>query len=76
MKTSLSKAFGLLTGGQSIDVEGITGALDLDPTRAAPSPDVNITCAEKSPQTKKTIRFKPSGFYIEGGQGKGAVACE
>jgi hypothetical protein len=72
----LSNAFGLLGSGQAIDVEGITGALDLDPRRAAPSPDVNITCAEKSPQTKKTIRFKPSGFYLEGGQGKGTISCD
>lgn len=72
----LTKAFGILSAGQGIDVEGITGDLDLDSKRAAPSPDVNITCAEKSPQTNKTIRFKPSGFYIQSGQGQGAVNCQ
>jgi len=72
----LSKAFSVLAGGQGIDVEGLTGDLDLDARRAAPSPDVNITCAEKSPQTQKTIRFKPSGFFVQGGVGQGTTNCQ
>ena len=58
----LSKGLGVLAAGsgQGIDFEGITGRLDLDPKRASPSPDVNITCPEKSTKTGKTIRFKPA----------------
>lgn len=37
----LTKAFGALVAGQGVDVEGITGALDLDSKRAAPSPDLD-----------------------------------
>ncbi len=72
----LSKALGLLNSGQGIDVDGVSGNMDLDPRTGFPAYNVEFTCPDApDPATGRVLRFKKSGFYAEGGAGKGALAC-
>jgi hypothetical protein len=57
-------AFGELTAGNGIDIEGLSGTMDFDVKLAAPQYGLEITCANVDPTTKKTVGMKGSGFHI------------
>lgn len=65
----ISKTFGLLTTGQGVDLEGMTGNLDFDTTSGAPTYDLEMMCPD-APSGKAT-RMKPSGFYYTSSQSRG-----
>lgn len=72
----ISKAFGLLNSGQGIDLDGISGTMNLDPRTGAPAPDydIDLTCPALDQASGRITRFKASGFFTVGGVGSGAAA--
>lgn len=72
----ISKAFGLLNSGQGIDLDGISGTMNLDPRNGSPTPDydIDLTCPALDTASGRITRFKASGFFTQAGVGTGAVA--
>jgi hypothetical protein len=71
----MAKAVGALGSGQGIDLQGISGDLNLDPVTGETKYDTVVACPFRDPVTNKTVAFGPSGFYTENGVGKGAPVC-
>lgn len=72
----ITKAFGLLQSGQGIDLDGLSGDMNLDPRTGFTNYDIGIVCPEI--RDGHTFRFKDSGFSTLNGVGqqKGTFACE
>jgi hypothetical protein len=73
----LPKALGILGSGQGIDLEGLSGNMNLDPADGTLKYDLDVTCPVLDPVTRKIVTFRPSGFYVPAatGQGVGTLAC-
>jgi hypothetical protein len=70
----ISKAFSQLGSGAGIQLQGLSGNMDMDPRTGFTTYDVEMSC----PRVKdgKVIAFGPSGFYTEKGTPVGNVeAC-
>ncbi len=74
----ISKAFQLLQSGQGIDLDGLSGDMNVDPRTGFTNYDIEINCPEK--KDGHTVRFQPSGFYTLNGVGQlpagGNLSCE
>jgi hypothetical protein len=74
----VNKAFSLLNSGQTIDLAGLSGAMNLDPRTGIPGPDydIDMLCPELDPQSNRISRFKDSKFFTKDQKGQGApVNC-
>lgn len=71
----ITKAFGLLQSGQGIDLDGLSGDMDVDTRTGFTNYDIDVVCPEV--QNGRTVRFKASNFVtIDGvGQLTGPYAC-
>ncbi|WP_394827265.1 ABC transporter substrate-binding protein [Pendulispora albinea] len=66
------RAFGLLGSGQGIDLDGLSGNLNLDQRTGRTRYNISITCPNTG-TNGKTQGFKDSGFYTENQEGVGNI---
>ncbi len=71
----LAGALENLKAGKGIDLDGITGSLDLDPAHGTVKYEIDLLCPQKGPDGK-IVNFKPSGFYLDKNEkGVGTSTC-
>jgi hypothetical protein len=71
----LGTGFGLLNGGQGIDLQGLTGSMDLDLKSASINYDLEELCPDVA--DGKVVGWKPAGFFTQNGVGTGNLdACK
>lgn len=58
-----------MTSGQSVNLQGLSGSLDLDQVTGGTHYDVEVSCTGKKADGSAT-NFVPSGFYFNGEQGR------
>jgi hypothetical protein len=74
--TDIPNALGLLQSGGSIDLEGLSGNLNLDPKNGSPNYDLDELCPDVDPTTKTMKGWRPAGFSTTNGVGAGSVNCQ
>ena len=75
---NIGEAFGLLSSGMGIDIDGLGGNLNLDPTLGTVDYNVEMQCPEPDPAGSGAIvGFQPTGYYTTGSTGSstGVYSC-
>lgn len=72
----ITKAFGILQSGQGIDLDGLSGDMNVDTRTGFTNYDIDVLCPEV--KDGRTVKFKKSNFLTVGGVGQfsGDYACE
>lgn len=73
----ISSAYGFLTHGNSIDLNGVSGPMDYNPSTGDAESDVQIWCAGVDSTTGAAKGYQNSGLYYNAKAGalQGSISC-